>query len=117
MKPRVIIIIIAVVLGLFAVVGVNNYVTNIKKQAVEQQKTIEVWVATNNIEKGVSTEDIVNKKLAELKQIPKRYVAADAISSTRNITDKVLSVSVSAGEQLTAAKFKVPSEAGLAYSV
>jgi pilus assembly protein CpaB len=117
MKPRFVIIVIAVILGLVAVLGVNSYLSNIKKQAVEEQKTVEVWVAVKDIPKGTTIENIQSDKLAELKNIPRRYVASQAISSTRNIEGKVLSVEINAGEQLTVGKFKHPSEAGLSFSV
>lgn len=117
MKPRVVIIVVAVVLGIVATLGVNSYLSNIKKQAVEEQKTVQIWVASSDISRGTSIEDIQKKKLAELRNIPRRYVASQAISSTRNIEGKVLSVEVSAGEQLTAGKFKHPSEAGLSFSI
>ncbi|MHB8842340.1 MAG: Flp pilus assembly protein CpaB [Candidatus Aquicultor sp.] len=117
MKPRLVIIIIAVILGAIVTLGVNNYLNNIKKQAVEEQKTVQVWVAASDIAKGTSIEDIAKDHLAELKEIPRRYVASQAISSTRNIEGQVLSVSISAGEQLTIGKFKHPSEAGLSFTV
>ena len=117
MKPRFVIIVIAVILGLVAVLGVNSYLSNIKKQAVEEQKTVKVWVAVKDIPKGTTIENIQSDKLAELKNIPRRYVASQAISSTRNIEGKVLSVEINAGEQLTVGKFKHPSEAGLSFSV
>lgn len=117
MKPRFVIIIIAVILGIVAALGINNYLNNIKRQAVEEQKTVEVWVANQDIAKGTSIEDIEKKRLAALKSVPRRYVAAQAISSTRNIEGQVLSVPISTGEQLTIGKFKHPSEAGLSYTI
>ncbi len=117
MKPRVVIIIIAVILGAIVTLGVNSYLSNIKQQAVEDQKTVQVWVASGDIAKGTSIEDITKDHLAELKEVPRRYVATQAISSTRNIKGQVLSIAISAGEQLTVGKFKHPSEAGLSYTV
>ncbi|NCO65391.1 MAG: Flp pilus assembly protein CpaB [Candidatus Aquicultor secundus] len=117
MKPRLVIIIVAVILGAIVALGVNSYLNNIKKQAVEEQKTVQVWVANHDIEKGTSIEDITTNRLAQLKEVPRRYVASQAISSTRNIEGQVLSVSISAGEQLTIGKFKHPSEAGLSFTV
>lgn len=117
MKPRLVIIMIAVILGVITTLGVNNYLDSIKKQAVEEQKTVQVWVAGQDIEKGTSIEDITKNRMAELKNVPSRYVASQAISSTRNIEGQVLSVPISAGEQLTVGKFKYPSEAGLSYSI
>lgn len=117
MKPRFVIIVVAVILGVVATLGVNGYLAGIKKQAVEEQKTVKVWVAASDIPKGTSIEDIQEEKFAELKNIPQRYVASQAMSSIRNIEGQVLSVDISVGEQLTVGKFKHPSEAGLSFSV
>jgi len=116
-KPRVVIIIVAIFLGLIAALSISVYINNIKRQAIEEQKTVEVWVANTDIAKGTGIEEIQNNRMAELKAIPRRYVASQSISSTRNLEGQVLSVPVSAGEQLTANKFKYPSEAGLAFSI
>ncbi|MBE0447456.1 MAG: Flp pilus assembly protein CpaB [Actinobacteria bacterium] len=117
MKPRFVIIVVAVVLGAVAALGVNSYLNNVKKQVVREQKTIDVWVASQDIAKGTSIQDIEKNRLAELKKVPRGYVASQAISSARNIQGQVLSVPVSAGEQLTTGNFKFPSEAGLSYSI
>lgn len=117
MKPRVVILIVAIFLGLIAALSISVYINNIKRQAIEEQKTVKVWVANTDIAKGTSIEEIQKNRLAELKAIPRRYVASQSISSTRNLEGRVLSVPVSGGEQLTASKFKYPSEAGLAFSI
>ncbi len=117
MKPRFVIILIAIILGAVATLGINGYLNNIRRQAVEEQKAVQVLVANKDIEKGTPIEDIINNRLAEIKSVPRRYVASQAISSTRNIEGQVLSVSISSGEQLTTGKFKLPSEAGLSFTV
>lgn len=117
MKPRLIMIVAALVIGLIAAFSVNNYISGIKKQAAEEQKTVKVWVAEKDISKGTSIEDIEKNRLAELRSVPRKYVASQAISSTRNIEGQVLNVSLSAGEQLTTGKFNYPTDVGLACTV
>jgi pilus assembly protein CpaB len=117
MRSRIIIIVVALILGGAAAVAAATYLNSAKVRLDAQSKPVEVLVATQDIDKGTSADELFEKKLVEVQEVPAQFVAADAISSQRAIEGQVLSVDLSSGEQLTAGRFQYPSKAGLAYNV
>jgi pilus assembly protein CpaB len=65
----------------------------------------------------MSAEDLIAREALKLEDVPRQFVAANAISSVRAIEGQVLATPLSAGEQVTTARFQFPSQAGLAYTV
>lgn len=117
MRSRALIVIVALVLGLFAVVGVLIYISGIRAQVKEEGKLVEVLVAKKNIPPGISIEDMLNRDMIATKKVPQRYVASDAISSPEKVREQCSVIGLSKGEQLTMGKFRAPSKAGLAYKI
>lgn len=117
MRTKVIIIVIALALGGVAAALAARYVTSARTEVASGSKPVEVLVAQEDIPRGLSSEELVAKKMITIEKVPQRFVAAGAISSARAIEGQVLSAPLSQGEQVTASRFAVPSAAGLAYSI
>ena len=117
MRSKVLIIVLALVLGGLAAVFAATYLRSARTDIAAQNQPIEVLVATQDLPRGLTTDELVQRKLVERRQIPQQFVSADAVSSTRALENQVLAVSVGAGEQITKSKFAYPQEAGLAYTV
>lgn len=117
MKSKVLIVVLALVLGGAAAVVAANYLSSARTDIASANEPIAVLVATEDLPRGMSAEDLIKRKLVSVQQVPRRFVAADAVSSQRAIAEQVLAVPVSAGEQLTKTRFQYPAEAGLSYSV
>ncbi|MBE0476582.1 MAG: Flp pilus assembly protein CpaB [Coriobacteriia bacterium] len=110
-------IVVALVLGGFAAVLAGRYLTSAKATIDADSQPVEVLVAEADIPRGVSAEQLFEQKLVTRARIPRRFVAAGAISSARMVEGQVLAVPVSSGEQLSTSRFQYPSEAGLAHNV
>ena len=117
MRTKAIVIVIALVLAGIATALAVNYVNSARSEVAASSEPIEVLVAQEDIPRGLSAEELIAKEMIVLQEVPQRYVAADAISSARAIEGQVLNTPLSKGEQVTSARFAVPSSAGLAYSV
>jgi pilus assembly protein CpaB len=117
MKGKLLIVVVALVLGGAAAFASYSYLSGVQRQAEAGSALTEVFVAVKDIPRGVAAEDLVPQGLVEAVSIPLRYVAEGAISSARSVAEKVLAVPVSKGEMLTAARFQYPNEAGLAFTV
>jgi len=117
MRSKVLIIVIALVLGGLAAVMAATYLRSARTDIAAQNQPIEVLVATQNLPRGLTSEELVQRKLVESRKVPRQFVSADAISSLRGVENQVLAVPVGAGEQLSRSRFQFPAEAGLAYSV
>lgn len=117
MRVRIVIIIVAVVLGAAAAVLAVNYVRSARTDVASQSQPVEVLVAQQDLPRGVSAEELVAQGLVKIEEVPARFVAADAVSSERVIADQVLASAVGAGEQLTKSRFSYPADAGLSYTV
>lgn len=117
MRTKVIVIVVALALGGVAAVLAAKYVSSARTQVAADSKPVEVLVAQEDIPRGLSSEELIAKKMIAIEEVPQRFVAAGAISSARAIEGQVLSAPLSQGEQVTVSRFAVPSAAGLAYSI
>lgn len=117
MRSRLFMIIVALVLGGIAAVVAARYVTGARSSVEAESKPITVLVAQEDIPRGLSAEELIAKKMIVRQEVPRRFVAAGAVSSDRTLEGMVLATPLSKGEQVTSARFQIPSQAGLAYSV
>jgi len=117
MRSKVLIIVIALVLGGLAAVMAGTYLHSARTDIAAQNEPIKVLVATQNLPRGLTSEELVQRKLVESRDVPRQFVSADAISSLRGVENQVLAIPVGAGEQITRSRFQFPAEAGLAYTV
>lgn len=117
MRTKGLIIALALVLAGVSAVLAARYVSSARTEVASSSRPVEVLVAQEDIPRGLSAEELIAKKMIALQEVPQRFVAAGAISSSRAIDGQVLSAPLTKGEQVTSARFEVPSAAGLAYSV
>jgi len=117
MRIKIILLIIALVLGGFAAVMAARYLDDARTNIEAEGEPVEVLVAQEDIPRGLSAEELLAKDMIALQEVPQRYVAAGAVSSEKSIEGMVLAVPLSAGEQVTSSRFQLPDTAGLAYSV
>lgn len=117
MRTKLLIIVAALALGGVAAVMAANYLRGARTDIASESEVIGVLVAQEDLPRGLSAEELIAKKLVKVQDVPRRFVAADAVSSERLLENQVLAVPVSAGEQVTKARFQYPAQAGLAFSV
>ena len=114
---KLLLLVVALALGGLAAVLTAQYIQDARSSIQAEAEPVEVLVAQDDIPRGLSAEDLLQRKLVTKQAVPARYVAAGAVSSSRNIEGQVLAVPLSKGEQVTSGRFQYPSAAGLAYSV
>ncbi len=117
MRTKVLIVVVALVLGGLAAVVAANYLRGARESIVSEGESVTVLVAQEDLPRGLTANELVERELVAEEEVPRTYVAADAISSPRAVENEILAVPVSKGEQLTASRFEFPAQAGLGYSV
>jgi len=117
MRSKLIIIILALVLAGVSAALAMRYVSSARTEVASSSEPVEILVAQEDVPRGMAAEELVAKTMVALEKVPQRFVAAGAMSSARALEGQVLNTPLSKGEQLTTARFSVPSAAGLAYSI
>ncbi|MBU4556371.1 MAG: Flp pilus assembly protein CpaB [Actinobacteria bacterium] len=117
MRTKIAILIVALVLGGLAAVLAASYLSEARSTIDAESEPIEVLVANEDIPRGLNAEELLAQDLISLQKVPRRFVAAGAISSNKALEGRVLADPLSAGEQVTQGRFELPSTAGLAYSI
>jgi pilus assembly protein CpaB len=117
MKVRILLLILAIVFGLAAVFGVMFYVNNLRATLEKEGEKVDVLVATQDIIKDTTVEEIISKKLVEVKKIPLRYVVTGYMVSLDKYQDYFVSNQISKGEQITPVKFIKPSDITFSFEV
>lgn len=117
MKSRLLILVAAIVLGIVAAVMTARYLDDASARLSAEAQPVQVMVATQDVPRGMTAEEMLAEGYAELQEVPRRYVADGAVSSETMIEGKVLATSLSGGEQITAARFRYPTAVGLSYTI
>lgn len=117
MRSKILILAIAVVLGLVAAFFGAQYLNSARAKIAASAEPVRVLVATRDVPQGTAGSDLLKDQFVEEREVPRQYVADGAISSTSSIEDKVLAVALTQGEQLTASRFVMAEEVGLAYAL
>ena len=117
MKVRILLLILAIIFGLAAVFGVMFYVNNLRATLEKEGEKVDVLVATQDIIKDTTVEEIISKNLVEVKKIPLRYVVTGYMVSLDKYQDYFVSNQISKGEQITPVKFIKPSDITFSFEV
>lgn len=117
MRTKILILVFALVLGGLAAVLSARYLMQARSTIESESEPVEVLIAKEDIPRGLSAEELLAEGLIGLEEVPRRFVAAGAISSEKALEGRVLADPLSAGEQVTQGRFELPSSAGLAYSI
>ena len=115
MRTKVLIVVVAVVLGLLAAFFGARYLSSARTEIAKTAEPVKVLVATRDVPKGTPAEDLVGENFAEVREIPRQYVAEGAIASVSSIEGKVLAVALTRGEQVTGSRFIMAGDVGLSY--
>jgi len=106
---------IAIVLAVISTLILTSYLNTLRAEITDGSEIVKVYIATVPIPAGTGEAELLLK--AELIDIPKRYVAADAITSKADIKDKSLVVSMTEGEQLTKNKLRREAVSDVSYLI
>lgn len=110
MKRRMMGVIAAVVLALVGTLVLVSYVKGAEDRALAGEKTVKVLVAAEAIEVGTPAEDLEGK--LEFERVPAKVRAEGAITSIKELGDRVSSADLLPGEQIVKARFIEASDAG-----
>jgi len=116
MKSKVLILVLALVMGRCDVL--RHQLPEQRYRRLEADaEPVEVLVAAEEIPRGMSAEDLLEKQLIVTQEIPRMYVSSGAVSSISSIEGQVVSSPISKGEQVTLTRFQYAAQAGLSYGV
>ena len=106
-------IMIAVVLGLLAVVFTTIYVTNYRKHVQQGQSSVGVLVATTDIPAGTTGEAIVAGHMLKTVTVPRSALTPGAVTNQDQIARLVTTDQINAGEQVSTRRFGGSTELGV----
>lgn len=117
MKSRVLIILVALLFAGIAAFFAGRYLQSARSNIAQESQPIEVLVAQEDVPQGTSSDEMIAKKMVSLQQVPRRFTAAGAVSTTKAIEGMVLATPLTRGQQVTPDQFAAPDAAGLAFSI
>jgi len=117
MKLRIAFLVIAIILGALAVVGVKGYINSIETSMEKEVEKVEVLVAAQNIPEEITVETLISANMVETKGIPRKYLVEGVLTSLDGYEGYVVAATINKGEQITASKFIKPAEIELAFTV
>jgi pilus assembly protein CpaB len=100
----------ALALALIGTIVLISYVQGAEDRALEGQKVVKVLVAAEPIDQNTSADDLEGK--VEFKKVSQNVKAEGAVTSIKQLGDRVTSAELVPGEQIVKARFVEPSEAG-----
>lgn len=103
MIRRIIAAFAALVLAAVGVFLVMSYANAADDRAMADMETVNVLVATGAIPEGTSADELDD--LVTVEAVPAKFVAEDAIADVDDLEGELLTASLTAGEQLTNARF------------
>src|SRR5512133_1896987 len=98
-------ILIAVGLALVAMMLTLFYVTNYKRSVQKDASSVQVYVASRDIQAGVSGADLVKQHALKVETIRRAEVVPGAVSDPEQVGSLVLSTPLYQGEQVTLRRF------------
>ena len=117
MSVRLRAVIVAVSFALVATVGVAIYINSFKDAIVESGRKQEVYVANAKLVSGSKISQALESESLKKMEMPKRYIAEDAITDVGPYKGQVLTASMSRGEQLTASKVRSSGQSEITYKL
>jgi pilus assembly protein CpaB len=117
MKSRFALVLVAVILAFLATAGSAVYLQSLKAEIKQGNEMVKVLTAQKAISPGVTVEEMLNQNMVTFTPIPRRYMVKDAITNAQGLSQKVLTVSLSKGEQLTDQKIREVGGGGLSFRI
>ena len=112
MKRRLYGVIGAVVLALLGTAILVSYVKGAEDRALAGEKIVKVLVAAEPIEAGTPANEL--EGMLTFERIPQKVKAEGAVTSIRELGDRVAETNLVEGEQIVKSRFIEESEAGAA---
>ncbi len=117
MRLRIVLLIIAIILGAVAVVAVIAYINNIRATVEEDVEKVEVLIAAQNIPKETPVEILITAEAVVLEAIPRNYLADGVLTSLEDYKGYVVASPINKGEQITSTRFIKPEDLGMAFNI
>ena len=117
MRLRIILLLIAIILGAVAVVAVIAYINNIRATVEEDVEKVEVLVAAQNIPKETPVEILITAEAVILEAVPRKYLADGVLISLQDYEGYVVASPINKGEQITSTRFIKPEDLGMAFNI
>lgn len=117
MKLRIVLLILALILGAAAVFGVIAYVGSVKASAEEEVEKVEVLVAAQNIPSQTTVETLIERNMVTTAGVPRKYLAEGVLTSLEDYRGYVAANHINKGEQITTTKFAKPEDMGLVFVI
>lgn len=108
MRIRLGLVIVAIVTALLGTLLIAVYVGRLTVDARAGQKMVDVYVATRHVNRDTVAADLIERGLVKKTRVPRKYVAAGAISSLKGVGKKILLAPLDRGEQLTDSILSLP---------
>jgi pilus assembly protein CpaB len=108
MAKRILAAVVALVLAGVGVALVAAYANGADKRALEGMETVDVLVAKEAIAEGTPAEELAD--LVDVEQVPLRFAVSGGVDSLEDLAGRILTASLVAGEQVSAARFATPEE-------
>src|SRR5262245_52853377 len=99
-------IVLAVGLAALAALLTSFYVANYKKTVQQDEASVTVYVAANQIDAGTTGADVLSQGLLHPQKVARRTVVPGAISEPSQVEDLVATETVYPGEQVSVNRFK-----------
>lgn len=113
MGNRTVLVVVAVIAGALAVVATYLYLSALRRSVEKEEALVKVYVAAEDLERNASAEDLVADNRVEVKEVPRKFVPAGAVTDPAEVSGKVLVASVPKGAILTKAYFASVEAAGM----
>ena len=117
MRLRIVLLLIAIILGAVAVVAVIAYINNISATVEEDVEKVEVLVAAQNIPKETPVEILISAEAVILEAVPRKYLADGVLISLQDYEGYVVASPINKGEQITSTRFIKPEDLGMAFNI
>ncbi len=117
MRLRIVLLIVAIILGAVAVVAVIAYINNIRATVEEDVEKVEVLIAAQNIPKETPVEILITAEAVVLEAIPRNYLADGVLISLEDYKGYVVASPINKGEQITSTRFIKPEDLGMAFNI
>ena len=108
MGRRVLIALLAIIVAGVGTFFIWQWVSNYEADLEAQFETVDVYVATANIDENTPAEDL--EELIELTPIVQTAVVPGAVTDLATIQDQVTSIDILSGEQLVEQRFVFPEQ-------
>jgi len=113
MRSKTAALIVAIALGLIATVALFIYVGIVTGSVGEDRQRESVYVTKDKVSAGKSADELLSEKLIEKRNIPKKFLPDDALTSLSDVDGEILAVKLGKGSQLSESDFKEKKEEGI----